>query len=295
MSNRVTSIVDSQEYWFCLLKFILQAGNWYNDWQIIEAASPEADRSGFWGLVLPDHYMWGEGRGGDKTLETWTALTYVAARTEQIHVGTLVTPIPFRPPGMLAKELSTLDVISKGRVLLGVGAGWSQTEFEGYSEWDDPKIRVDKTKEGLELILKLWTTQGKIDFSGKYYKALGAVLDPKPVQSPHPPLLFGGVSKRMLRMAGKFADICVIPPWTPLGRVKAMELVMDSAKKNSRESKISFAALSFGREKYDRSELSKMVSQAKDQGCEYYIAGFPRVGHLEAMKDFEKEIMPSFA
>jgi alkanesulfonate monooxygenase SsuD/methylene tetrahydromethanopterin reductase-like flavin-dependent oxidoreductase (luciferase family) len=276
------------------LKFILQAGNWYNDWKIIEAAAPEADRSGFWGLVLPDHYMWGEGRGGDTTLETWTALTYVAAQTKNIHVGTLVTPIPFRPPGMLAKELSTLDIISGGRVLFGVGAGWSQTEFEGYSEWNDPKVRVDKTKEGLELILKLWSSPGKVDFEGKYYRSVGAVLDPKPVQSPHPPLLFGGASKRMLRMAGKYSDICLIPPWAPLGRVKARELVLEEAKKHSRENKIAFAGLSFARESYDRNELSKMVSQAKDAGYEYYITGFPRVGHLDALKDFEKEIMPSF-
>src|SRR5579872_4774318 len=157
------------------MKFIFQAGNWYNDWKTIEASAPKADRGGFWGLVLPDHYMWGEGRGGDSTLETWTALTYVAAKTQHLHLGTLVTPIPFRPPGMLAKELSTLDLISGGRVLLGVGAGWSQTEFEGYSEWNDPKVRVDKTKEGLEMILKLWTSPGKVDFEGKYYKATGAV------------------------------------------------------------------------------------------------------------------------
>ena len=99
---------------------------------------------GFWGFVMPDHYMWGEDRGGNSTLETWIVLTYLAARTEKIRLGTVVTPIPFRPPGMLAKELSTLDILSNGRVVLGVGAGWSQTEFEGYSKWDDAKIKSRK-------------------------------------------------------------------------------------------------------------------------------------------------------
>src|SRR5207245_8090746 len=99
-----------------------------------------------------------------------------------------------------------------GRTVLGVGAGWSTTEFEGYSVWDPPKIRVEKTEEGLQLILKLWH-EPKVDFNGKYYHAKGAVLEPKPVQKPHPPLLFGGTGTRMLRMAGKYGDICMISPF----------------------------------------------------------------------------------
>lgn len=276
------------------MKFILQAGNWYPDWKIIEGSVPEADKLGFWGFVMPDHYMWGPDRGGDSTLETWITLTYMAAKTEHLRLGTLVTPIPFRPPGILAKELSTLDVISGGRALLGIGAGWSETEFHGYSRWDSPKVRVDKTKEGLELILKLWTSKEKVDWKGVHYTASGAILEPKPVQVPHPPLLFGGVSKRMLRMAGKYGDIVLIPPWTQVGREESKQLALDSAKKNSRENKIEFASLTFSREGYVRKEVEKMVSQAKDEGCQYYIIGFPRSGNLEAMKDFASQIMPSY-
>ena len=79
--------------------------------------------------VIPDHYMWGESRGGDSSLESWVALTYLVGKTQRLKLGTLVTPIPFRPPGILAKMVSTLDVISSGRAVLGVGVGWSQTEF----------------------------------------------------------------------------------------------------------------------------------------------------------------------
>src|SRR3989442_147583 len=103
--------------------------------------------------------MWAEAYGQpqkDSTLESWIALTYIAAKTQNIKLGTIVTPIPFRPPAILAKMVATMDVLSSGRAILGVGAGWSQTEFEGYSTWDDPKTRVDKTREGVELILQLW-------------------------------------------------------------------------------------------------------------------------------------------
>jgi alkanesulfonate monooxygenase SsuD/methylene tetrahydromethanopterin reductase-like flavin-dependent oxidoreductase (luciferase family) len=277
------------------MKFILQAGNWITDWKLIESAVPEADGLGFWGFVMPDHYMWGPDRGGDSTLETWITLTYLAAKTNQLHLGTLVTPIPFRPPGMLAKELATLDGISGGRALLGVGAGWSETEFRGYSTWDSPKVRVDKTLEGLELILKLWTDKGKVDWHGTYYSASGAVLDPKPAQMPHPPLLFGGVGKRMLRMAGKYADICLVPPWTQIGAEGSKRLVLESARKNGREDKIGFASLSFSRERYDQKEASKLVGEARDHGAQFFIMGFPRQNYSESMKDFAREVMPSFA
>ncbi len=184
----------------------------FANWKQIQTAAIESDQLGYWGFVLPDHYMWGPERGGDSTFETWTALTYLAAKTEKIRLGTLVTPIPFRPPGMLAKIVSTLDLLSNGRTILGVGAGWSQTEFEGYSEWNSNKIRVDKTREGVDLILKLWT-QEKVDFKGIFYHANGAVLDPKPFQKPHPPLLFAGIwstnAQNGRRIRGHLHDIRV--------------------------------------------------------------------------------------
>lgn len=238
--------------------------------------------------------MWGEDRGGDSTLETWIALTYLAGKTQKLHFGTLVTPIPLRPPGMLAKQISTLDVISKGRTFLGVGAGWSQTEFEGYGVWDPPKIRVDKTLEGLKLILELWTAKDKVDYKGQHYSAKRAVLEPKPAQKPHPPLLFGGLSPRMLRMAGKYADICLIPPWVEIGYEKAKNIVLESAQKNSRKEKIQFASLSFNREKYDRSTVAKQVSDAKNNRIEYFIVGFPRDQYGESMKDFADNVISSY-
>ena len=157
-------------------RFILSGlGNWYNSWNLVEQAVPLADEFGFWGAVIPDHYMWAEAFGQpqkDSTLESWVALTYLAAKTQKIKLGTIVTPIPFRPPAMLAKMVATMDVLSSGRAILGVGAGWSQTEFEGYSTWDDPKTRVNKTKEGVELILQLWQ-KPQVDFNGKILSCEG--------------------------------------------------------------------------------------------------------------------------
>lgn len=279
------------------MKFILAGlNNFHSEWPLLEAAVVKADRLGFWEAVIPDHYMWGpmewQPRAmGDSTVESWIALTYLAAKTERIRLGTLVTPIPFRPPGVLAKMVATLDVLSNGRTILGVGAGWSRVEFEGYSEWEEPRIRVEKTEEGVRLILKLWTEQ-RVDFDGDYYHARGAVLEPKPIQKPHPPLLFGGERPRMLRMAGRYADICHIPSWVKMSIDEARKIVLESARLCSREKSLSFAGGSVSVPKPASNEqYRREVEEARRMGCEYFLVAFPRQDYIGRMEEFAKEFL----
>ena len=284
------------------MKFFLSGlGNWFTDLDLITKAVIEADKLGFYGALMPDHYMWGEtdwNKRPDRnyTLETWTTLTYLGAKTEQIHLGTLVTPIPFRPPAILAKMLSTLDVLSNGRVVLGVGAGWSQPEFEGYSEWNTPKVRVDKTIEGIELMIKLWT-QDKVTFNGKHYKTNNTILEPKPAQKPYPKLLFGGKGKRMLKLAAKYADICYIPPWNGTEtRETAKQLVLTEAKKHGRADKIAFMANGTASEgSYNSKEYSTRVEKAVEENAAHFLVSFPRNSeYINTVKKFAREVMPSF-
>ena len=167
-----------------------------------------AEKEGLDFLLVSDHYLV---PFSNSTVDTWTVLAAIAAKTSTIRLGTCVTPIPFRPPQLLAKVVSTVDQISKGRVVLGVGAGWYKPEFEAYSEWSEDRVRVAKTLEGLDLIRKLWTEREPFDFRGNYYVAKGAILEPKPVQRPHPPLWFGTNGKYMLKMARKYASGWVPP------------------------------------------------------------------------------------
>ena len=284
------------------MKFFLSGlGNWASDLPFIVKAVLEADKLGFDGALMPDHYMWGELKwhkrpDSNATLETWIMLTHLAAKTEQINLGTLVTPIPFRPPGMLAKMVATLDVLSKGRVIFGVGSGWSQVEFEGYSEWNEPKVRVDKTKEGLELMMQLWT-QEKVTFEGEYYKANGAVLEPKPIQQPYPQLLFGGRGERMLKLAGRYADICYIPQFQGIeGYGEKKETVLRAAKKMHRADKITFMAGAMGSKgPYDSKEYSEKIEAAKGTGAHIFLTSFPRSKNFtDVVRRFAKEVMPSY-
>jgi alkanesulfonate monooxygenase SsuD/methylene tetrahydromethanopterin reductase-like flavin-dependent oxidoreductase (luciferase family) len=288
------------------MKFILGGlGNWYSNYEQVESGILEADRLGFDAALIPDHYMWGDMGGmmhrpdSNVTMESWITLTYLAAKTEQIHLGTMVTPIPFRPPGMLAKMISTLDVLSNGRVIAGVGAGWSQVEFEGYSEWNGSKTRVDKTHEGLELMLELWT-KDKVDFEGKFYKAKGAVLEPKPVQKPYPKLLFGSRGSRMLALSGTHGDIVYIPPWARGGGTVDVEAsrkkVLEAAEKAKRVDKIGFmAGAMMGQQVSGSDEFIKAIESAKESGHRYYLVSLPREGDSAGfLEDFAQEVMPSF-
>ncbi len=283
------------------MKFYLAGlGNWFNDFTLIEKAVIEADKLGFDGAVMPDHYMWGQTEwmhrpDSNVTLETWIALTYLAGKTEQIKLGTLVTPIPFRPPSILAKMVSTLDVLSGGRAVFGVGAGWSQVEFDGYSEWDEPKVRVDKTEEGLKLMIDLWT-QEEVSFKGDFYQAEKAVLEPKTVQQPYPPLLFGGRKHRMLRLAGKFGDIVYIPQFgesEPYGERK--KIVMTAAKKANRQNKVAFMEGPMMMGAYNSEESIKQVEMATESDAKYFLTSLPRnEKFIESIQSFAQDVIPSF-
>lgn len=225
------------------------------------------------------------------TLETWTTLSYLAGKTERISLGTLVTPLAFRHPPMLAKMLSTLDNLSGGRVILGVGAGWSQVEFRGYSSWLEPGARVDKTVEALKLTLDLWSKDA-VTLHGKYYDIEGAVLQPKPMQKPYPRLLFGSQGKRMLRLTGRYGDIVYVPPWLQ-GKVEdTVAAVKAAADEAGRKSPALMLGIMDSRG-YSAAEYSKGIEAAAKAGAEYYTVAFPR-DDSTAMSRFSDEVMPSY-
>lgn len=133
-------------------------------------------------------------------------LTGIAAEVKDIRIGSLVTCMSYRHPPVLAKIAASVDRISNGRLEFGVGAGWKDIEYKAYGiPFPTPGERVDRFLEGMQIIKGLWT-QPTTSFEGKYYAVDNAVASPKPVQSPHPPILIGGARPRMLRAMAKYAD-----------------------------------------------------------------------------------------
>ena len=140
-------------------------------------------------------------------LEGWVATTALAQATSRLRVGLMVTGNPYRHPAVLANMAATLDVISNGRLELGIGAGWNQEECDAYGiELPPLRERFDRFDEALAVITGLLTNE-TTDFDGKHYKLRNARCEPKPVQRPHPPICIGGGGeKRTLRAVAQFAQ-----------------------------------------------------------------------------------------
>lgn len=169
-----------------------------------------ADAGGFASLWVMDHFYQLPGLGGadDKMLEGYTLLGALAARTERVTLGTLVTGVTYRNPALLAKEVTTLDVISSGRAVLGIGAAWYDVEHEGLGV-DFPPVpeRMDRLEEAVQ-ICRLMFTEERPTFEGRYYRIKEARNIPRPIQAGGPPIMIGGSGpKRTLRAVAKYADI----------------------------------------------------------------------------------------
>jgi len=148
--------------------------------------------------------------------EGWTALAYLAGRTQRLRLGLLVTGNPYRHPAVLANMAATVDVASGGRLELGLGAGWNQAECDAYGiELLPIGQRMDQLEEACEIIDALLTRE-TTTFHGKHFRITDARCEPKPLQRPRPPLVIGGLGeKRTLRIAARFADEWNFPMGPP--------------------------------------------------------------------------------
>jgi F420-dependent oxidoreductase-like protein len=174
-------------------------------WADTEGAARELDRLGFHSVWFNDH-LYGVPMPQLPILEAWTALTAVGALTTKVELGTLVTPVGFRNPALLAKMAATLDVITGGRVIVGLGSGWFQAEFAGYGMPFPPlKDRLEQLDETATILTKLWS-EPQATFEGKHYRLDATYCEPKPVRRP-PILIGGGGEKVLLRIAARHADI----------------------------------------------------------------------------------------
>lgn len=178
-------------------------------WEQWCALADACEEHGIDTLFRSDHYISMSVRDETKLVahDAWTTLSALAARTTKLRLGTLVSPGTFRPPSLLANAAATADHVSGGRIELGIGAGWMAREHEAFGfPFPEMSVRIEMFAEQLEIVHRLWTEE-RVDFSGRYYTLDNAPGLPKPVQSPHPPLLVGGRGTRgTAGPAARFAD-----------------------------------------------------------------------------------------
>jgi F420-dependent oxidoreductase-like protein len=192
-----------------------QSSNNANTSQIADSLKnliTKAENGGFDSFWVMDHFHQIQfvGRPEEPMLEGWTAISMLAAITTKIKLGTLVTGTIYRYPSVLAKVAATLDVLSKGRLFMGIGAGWNEQESLAYGiRLPSNQERMLRLEEAIQVIRKMWTEEPYASFNGKYYQIRDAYCNPKPIQKPSPPILVGGSGeKKTLKIVAKYADAC---------------------------------------------------------------------------------------
>ncbi len=170
-----------------------------------------AEEAGCSHVLLMDHWFQLENLGPatGPMLEGYTTLGYLAAVTERVTLGLLVTGVTYRHPGLLAKTVTTLDVLSGGRALLGIGAAWYEREHAGLGVAFPPLAeRFERLEETLRIVHQMWSDDDG-PFEGRHYRLAETVCSPRPLQTPRPPILVGGGGERKtLRLVARYADAC---------------------------------------------------------------------------------------
>ena len=204
---------------------------------------------GYSTLFMPDHF-------GDQ-LAPVPALMAAADATTTLRIGALVHDNDYKHPVVLAKELATLDVLSGGRLEIGLGAGWMKTDYEESGiEYDPPSVRVDRFEEGVAMITGLLETDEPFSFAGEHYKVTGHHLHPRPLQTPRPPLIIGGGGKRVLGIAARTADIVSINV-NLRGGTAGPEVASDATPAQTRK-KIGWVREAAG-DRFDQIELNTLI------------------------------------
>jgi F420-dependent oxidoreductase-like protein len=184
----------------------------------LRAAGAAAEAAGASHLSVMDHWFQMEMLGAeDPMLEGYSTLAYLAAHTENIRLGLLVTGVTYRHPGLLAKTVTTLDVLSEGRAELGIGAAWYEREHRGLGVPFPPTAeRFERLEETLQICLQMWDPADNGPYEGSHYRLGETLCVPAPISQPRPPILIGGSGERKtLRLVARYADACNLFVATP--------------------------------------------------------------------------------
>ncbi|HKX74910.1 MAG TPA: TIGR03560 family F420-dependent LLM class oxidoreductase [Acidimicrobiia bacterium] len=248
-----------------------------------------AEASGFEGAWIFDHFTALYGDPGGPCLEAWTLLGALAAATERIRLGTLVTGITHRHPSVLATEIVTVDQISGGRVECGLGGAWNEEEHRSLGiPFPSTRERLERLEEAIEVFRRL-TTGERVSFSGRYYQLDNARYRPRPVQTPHPPIWIGANGmKRSLPLVGRQADA-----WHGWSRnyAEKWEVVQRAAEQAGRDPNqiLRSSSLSLSAP-WD--QVRAAYQRLAEAGVQYLVVGWPTEGraHLE---EFVTKVMPT--
>jgi F420-dependent oxidoreductase-like protein len=262
-------------------------------WEEIVGRARFAEEAGFEGVWVFDHFKPLYGSPHGPCLEAWSLLAALAAVTERVRLGALVTGVTYRHPSVLAAQTVTVDHVSNGRIEYAIGAAWFDQEHRELGiDFPRNSERARRLEEAIE-VFRLLTTEDGASYDGKYYKLDGAAYNPKPVQKPHPPIWVGASGEQlMLPIVGRQADV-----WHAFGSIESLErkagIVDESARRAGRDPKeiVRATALSLS-EPWD--EVRATVDRLRTIGVSYLTVSYPSEGQSR-LEEFVDKVMPEIS
>ncbi len=260
----------------------------------------DADQAGFEYLAVMDHFFQirAVGPAENDMLEAYTTLGFLAAHTERAKLLTVITGVHYRHPGVLAKTVTTLDVLSGGRALLGIGAGWNEEESRGLGIPFPPVAeRFERLEETLQLCLRMWSGDDA-PYQGKHVHAERTLNVPQALSAPRPPIMIGGGGeKKTLRLVAKYADACNLFDTPDVAR--KLDVLREHCENEGRPydeiTKTAYATLDIGPAGEKRDDLLATLERLAGLGFDAVIGSIPGVHDPKLIELFAADVIPAAA
>lgn len=260
-----------------------------------------AEAAGFASVWVMDHFFQIPvvGPAEQEMLEGYSTLSYLAAVTERVKLGTLVTGVTYRNPGVLAKTVTTLDVLSGGRAYCGIGAAWFDREHHGLGVAFPPLAeRFERLEETLRILHQFWSGEAA-PFDGRHYRLAETLNSPPALAKPHPPILIGGMGeKKTLRLVAQYADACNLftfqGPDVVAHKLDVLRRHCDAVGRDYD----AIEKTTLGTVRLDKRSAADIVRYARPfakVGVEQFIVNFPDVHELTPLRVFGEEVIPALA
>jgi F420-dependent oxidoreductase-like protein len=262
-----------------------------------------ADETGFASLWVMDHFfqIGSVGDVDEPMLEGYSALSYLAGVTERVKLGTLVTGVIYRYPGLLVKTATTLDVLSGGRAYLGIGAGWNERESRGLGvPFPSTRERFERLEEALQIAHQMWSGEVR-PYEGEHYRLAEALNSPQALSDPHPPVMIGGMGeKRTLRLVAQYADACNLFTYGGSHVIRhKLEVLRGHCEDVGRDyEEIERTALGtayLAEEGMGAEDVIDLCQEMSEASIQHLIFNMPNVHEIKPLVTFGKEIIPAVA
>jgi F420-dependent oxidoreductase-like protein len=261
------------------------------------------DEGGFSSLWVMDHFFQISVNGPpqNEMLEGYSALSFLAGITKNVRLGTLVTGVIYRYPGILVKTATTLDVLSGGRAYLGIGAAWNQQEAVGLGvPFPSVSERFERLEETLQIAKQMWSSNNG-PYEGKHYQLAETLCSPQPLSKPHLPIMIGGTGeKKTLRLVAQYADACNLFARMGLDvlhqKLEVLKQHCETVGRNYDDiERTALATVNIAPGQMSASDVIKQCRDLASVGIQHAIFNMPNVHEINPLQTFARDIIPEVA